>query len=162
MKNKLIAKLLATGDSVAFLPVRIVAGTVLIAHGAQKLFGWFGGGGLRATGEFFEQGLGLVPGVFWAFNAGAGEFFGGLMMVLGLFTRVGAGLNVIAMSVGILLVHRSAFFTSNGGMEFPLVLLAVSVTLLIAGGGKYSMDRNLIANASPAATPSIEPTRQTV
>ncbi len=146
MKKNITTKLLATGDSIAFLPIRLAAGTALAAHGAQKLFGWFGGNGLTATAGFFEESLGLVPGMFWAFNAAAGEFFGGLMLALGLFTRVGAGLNAIAMTVAILLVHRSAFFASNGGMEYPLMLLAASITLLIAGGGKYSVDRLILAN----------------
>src|SRR5690606_30554533 len=141
MKKELFRKLIATGDSLAFVPVRLVAGTILAAHGSQKLFGWFGGPGLDGTAAFFEESLGLAPGLFWAFNAGAGEFFGGLMIATGALTRVGAGLNAIAMAVAVLLVHRQAFFASDGGMEYPLLLLAVSVTLLVSGAGGASVDR---------------------
>ena len=88
--NNLISKLIRTHRSVALLPLRLGAGTILAAHGAQKLFGWFGGYGLAGTGGFFESQLGMSPGVFWAFNAGAAEFFGGLMLLAGALTRVGA------------------------------------------------------------------------
>jgi putative oxidoreductase len=144
MKNQYIEKIVATGDSLALLPLRLIAGLTLAAHGAQKLFGWFGGYGLSGTGAFFQESLGLTPGVFWAFTAGAGEFFGGLMIAFGALTRVGAGLNAIAMAVAILLVHRTAFFAGNNGMEYPLILLAIAVTLLIAGGGGASVDRVLL------------------
>lgn len=143
MKNTLLKKIVATNDFFSLIPLRLVVGATLAAHGAQKLFGWFGGNGLSATGSFFEQNLGLAPGIFWAFNAGAAEFFGGLMIVIGAFTRVGAALNVVTMTVAILLVHRHAFFASDGGMEFPLVLLAACLTLFIAGGGAVSVDRSL-------------------
>lgn len=151
MKN-LIKRMTKTSDSLALLPLRLAAGTILAAHGAQKLFGWFGGYGLAATGGFFENELGLVPGVFWAFNAAAAEFFGGLMILAGALTRAGAGLNVITMGVAVLLVHRSAFFASSGGMEFPLLLLAACVTLLVAGGGGLSVDRVVAERDREAGT----------
>jgi len=144
MKNKYISKLISTGDTLALLPLRVGLGAILAAHGAQKLFGWFGGYGLAGTGGFFQETLGLSPGVFWAFLAGSGEFFGGLMLLLGALTRVGAALNVVTMAVAIGLVHRSAFFASNGGMEFPLLILLGSMTLLIAGAGGMSIDRALV------------------
>lgn len=150
MKKNLFRKLIATGDSLAFVPLRLAAGTIFAAHGAQKLFGWFGGNGLNATGAFFEESLGLAPGIFWALSAGAGEFFGGLMIATGALTRVGAGLNAIAMAVAVLLVHRQAFFASDGGMEYPLLLLAVSLTLLVSGGGGTSVDRVLYGKRSAA------------
>lgn len=143
MKSKLGQKLIATGNSIAFLPLRLVLGAILAAHGAQKLFGWFDGYGLTATGSFFQENLGLVPGVLWAFNAGAGQFVGGILLAAGFLTRIGAGLNVITMGVAVGLVHRQAFFASNDGMEFPLMLMAASLTLLISGGGGVSIDRML-------------------
>ena len=151
IKN-LLNKLAKTNDALSLFPLRLAAGTILAAHGGQKLFGWFGGYGLAGTGGFFENELGLAPGVFWALNAGAAEFFGGLMILAGALTRIGAGLNVVTMAVAVLLVHRSAFFASEGGMEFPLLLLAACVTLAIAGGGGASVDRALAAR--PA---SLEP-----
>jgi putative oxidoreductase len=145
MKSKLVQKLIATGNSLAFLPLRLVLGVTLAAHGAQKLFGWFEGSGLAATGSFFQENLGLVPGVLWAFNAGAGQFVGGILLAVGFLTRIGAGLNVITMGVAVGLVHRHAFFASDNGMEFPLILMAASLTLLISGGGAVSIDRMLVA-----------------
>src|SRR5690606_22943027 len=124
--NNLISKLLHTHGSVALLPLRFGTGIILAAHGAQKLFGWFGGYGLAGTGGFFESQLGMAPGVFWAFLAGGAEFFGGLMLLAGALTRVGAALNVGTMGVAVLMVHRNAFFSDQGGMEFPLILLAAS------------------------------------
>lgn len=142
-------KLLNTHNSFAVIPLRLVSGVILMAHGAQKLFGWFGGNGLSATGEFFQETLGFAPGIFWAFNAGAAEFFGGLMILTGALTRVGAGLNIVTMAVAVLVVHRQAFFASNGGMEFPLLLLGSCVALAIAGGGTLSVDRTLANRLTP-------------
>lgn len=121
------------------LPLRLVLGLVFMAHGAQKLFGWLGGGGLSATAAHFAAKLGFTPGVFWAGLAGAGEFFGGLLVILGLATRVGACFIAGVMVVAIVKVHRGAFFLP-GGMEFALVLLGVAVALIIKGGGRFSLD----------------------
>lgn len=156
MKTSFYRKLVATGDSLAFLPIRLVAGAILAAHGSQKLFGWFGGNGLTATAEFFEKGLNFSPGIFWAFNAGAGEFLGGILIALGLFTRVGAALNVITMGVAVFVVHRQAFFLSDNGMEFALMLFAVSLTLLISGGGGVSMDRFIGGKKAGAGSSSAK------
>lgn len=149
--NNLTSKLISTHRSVALLPLRLGAGTILAAHGAQKLFGWFGGYGLAGTGGFFESQLGMSPGVFWAFNAGAAEFFGGLMLLAGALTRVGAALNVGTMAVAVFMVQRNGFFADQGGLEFPLLLLAASATLLIAGGGGLSIDRALTRQAQLAS-----------
>jgi len=141
--NNLISKLLHTHGSVALLPLRFGTGIILAAHGSQKLFGWFGGYGLAGTAGFFESQLGMAPGILWAFLASAGEFFGGLMLIAGALTRIGAALNVVTMAVAIILVHPNAFFSANNGMEFPLILLAANATLLIAGAGGWSVDRVL-------------------
>ena len=135
--------LLKTTNSTALLPIRLGIGVTMAAHGAQKLFGWFGGHGLEGTGQFFAENLGLKPGLLMAALAGGSEFFGGLLLVLGLFTRV-AGFGIAGtMAVAIFTVHSSAFFSSNGGMEYPLMLLLVSLTLVIGGGGAFSVDRKL-------------------
>jgi len=112
----------------------------MAAHGAQKLFGWFGGYGLSGTGQFFAETLGLKPGVLMAALAGGTEFFGGLLLVIGLLTRPAAALIGFTMLVALLKVHGGAFFLSNGGMEYVLALLAMAVTLVITGGGKASVD----------------------
>jgi len=140
-------KLLHTHNIYALIPLRLAVGAVLIAHGAQKLFGWFGGYGLAGTGGFFQESLGMAPGVFWAFMAGFAEFGGGLMILLGVLTRIGAALNVVTMFMAIWLVHRHAFFLPEG-MEFALTLLAASLTLLIGGGGAASVDRMLARKKS--------------
>ena len=114
----------------------------MAGHGAQKLFGWFGGYGLAGTGQFFAESLGLKPGVLMAALAGGGEFFGGLLVLIGLMTRPGAALIGITMVVAIVKVHNSAFFLP-AGMEYVLALLAMSVALVITGGGKLSVDAAL-------------------
>ena len=126
----------------ALLAPRLVLGLVMTAHGAQKLFGWFGGYGLKGTAGFFGEQLGLNPGLFWAALAGGGEFFGGLLLILGLATRFAALTVGIAMAVAIVTVHSSAFF-APAGMEFPLTLLAISIALLLSGGSALSADAAL-------------------
>ena len=135
--------LLTTSNTAAFLPIRIGVGVVMIAHGAQKLFGWFGGYGLQGTGQFFAENLGLKPGVLMAAMAGGTELIGGLLLIVGLLTRV-AGISLAGtMAVGILTAPAGAFFASNNGMEYPLTLLLASLTLAIGGGGAFSVDRQL-------------------
>ena len=67
--------------------IRFFTGLILVPHGAQKLFGWFGGGGLEGTGQFFSANLGLEPGLLFALLVGATEFFGGLFLAVGFLTR---------------------------------------------------------------------------
>ena len=142
MKN-LLNKLIST-NSRDWSPValRLVLGLVMAAHGAQKLFGWFGGYGLQGTAGFFADKLGLTPGIFWATLAGSGEFFGGLLLILGLATRFAALNTAVVMLVAIITVHNSAFFMPTG-MEFALSLLAMSVALVVSGGGALSADSAL-------------------
>lgn len=139
MNTKIQSLLRTDSSNWAPLAPRLVVGLVMSAHGAQKLFSWFGGYGLEGTAGFFGEKLGLNPGIFWAALAGSGEFFGGLLLILGLATRLGALSVAITMAVAILTVHRTAFF-APAGMELPLTLLAASLALLIAGGGAASAD----------------------
>ena len=119
----------------------------MAAHGAQKLFGWFGGYGLQGTGQFFAETLGLKPGVLMAALAGGTEFLGGLLLIAGLLTRI-AGLSLAGtMAVAILTAHSGAFFAPEG-MEYPLTLLLASLTLAIGGGGALSVDQKLSQSAS--------------
>ncbi|MGC6423550.1 MAG: DoxX family protein [Lentimonas sp.] len=140
--------LLKTSNSYAFLPLRIGVGIVMFAHGAQKLFGWFGGYGLQGTGQFFAENLDLKPGVLMAALAGGTEFFGGLLLLAGLFTRGAAAAIAVTMAVAIITAHPSTLFASNGGMEYPLTLLLASLALLIGGGGVLSVDRKLVSQGS--------------
>ncbi|AXK81158.1 DoxX family protein [Pseudolabrys taiwanensis] len=119
--------------------VRVAAGLALVPHGAQKLFGWFGGYGLEATGQFFATKLG-VPASF-ALIAGVIEFGGGILLAAGLATRAVAALVVGLMAVAVVQVHLPAgFFWTDGGYEYPLLWAIVALSYVIRGGGRYSLD----------------------
>ncbi|MCA1896319.1 MULTISPECIES: DoxX family protein [Shewanella] len=141
----LIVKTLTSAPSFAPLALRIPIGIILIAHGAQKLFGWFGGYGLEGTGQWMAS-IGLTPGYLMALMAGSSEFFGGLFLLLGLLTRPTALVLSFTMVVAIFSVHiGNGLFLANNGYEFGLALLATTVSLAISGAGKLSLD-NLLAN----------------
>ncbi len=134
----------ASLDAVSWTLVRIATGLILVPHGAQKLFGWFGGGGLTGTAQFFEQNLGLYPGLLFAGLAGATEFVGGLLRALGLLTRLSAAAVVAVMAYAAFVVHwGNGFFWTAGGYEFPLLWGLVALALVIRGGGPLSLDRIL-------------------
>lgn len=144
MKN-LINTLINTKTGLDTLPIRIGAGVIFAAHGAQKLFAWFGGYGLEGTAGWMES-IGLAPGMLMATAAGSAEFFGGLLLIAGLLTRPVAAVLAITMLVAIVTVHLSnGLFMSNNGYEFGLALLVISVSLMLRGGGSFSVD-NLIQN----------------
>ena len=126
--------------SVAFLIVRLILGLGVASHGAQKLLGWFGGGGLAGTGDFFES-LGFRPGKLFALMAGLGEMTGGLLTALGLGGALGPILIVVVMLVAIGSVHYpKGFFNSNGGWELPAANIAASLAVAFHGNGTYSLD----------------------
>lgn len=144
MNKSFLTNIFSSTNSFAALALRIPVGIIFIAHGAQKLFGAFGGYGLEGTGQFMAS-LGLEPGYLMAVLAGAGEFFGGLLILFGLLTRPAAIVTAITMVVAILTVHiGNGLFMSNGGYEFGLALLAASVSLLISGAGKLSLDNVIV------------------
>lgn len=139
--NKLILNITQSTSGLSTLALRIPIGIVFMAHGAQKLFGWFGGYGLEGTGQWMAS-IGLGPGMLMAFLAGSGEFFGGLAILLGILTRPAAAVLSITMLVAIFAVHfEHGLFMSNGGYEFALALLAASVSLMMSGAGKLSIDQ---------------------
>jgi putative oxidoreductase len=122
--------------------IRAATGLILMPHGAQKLFGWFGGRGLEATGSGFAQNLGLEPGVFWAALVGGTEFFGGLCLVIGFLTRPAALGVTILMTVAILTVHLpKGFFWGQGGYEYPLLWGLIALAIAFRGGAEMSLDR---------------------
>ena len=124
------------------LLLRVVGGLTIFAHGAQKLFGWFGGGGVRGTAGFFEN-LGFRPPVLLAVLAGLGET-GGLLFAAGFLTPLAALGMTIVMLNAIAVVHWSkGFFNSNGGLEFPLSLATIAVAVAATGPGRFSIDRAL-------------------
>jgi putative oxidoreductase len=147
MSNRLLDRVLATNTGWAPLALRIPVGIIFVAHGAQKLFGVFGGYGLEGTGQFMAS-LGLTPGYLMALLAGSAEFFGGLALLLGVLVRPAAAALAFAMVVAILSVHIGhGLFMANNGYEFGLALLAASVALLISGAGRLSVDAALAARA---------------
>jgi putative oxidoreductase len=131
---------------IALLIVRLVIGLGMAAHGAQKLFGWFGGYGLAGTGGFFE-GLGFKPGKLFAAAAGLGEVGSGLLIALGIGGALGPAILVMVMLVAIATVHISkGFFVTNGGWELNAAYISVALMLAFTGFGAYSLDRVLGLN----------------
>jgi putative oxidoreductase len=127
--------------NLGLLILRLVVGVLFVGHGAQKLFGWFGGYGPEGTGSFFES-LGLRPGRLMAIGAGMGEFAGGVLLALGLVTPLVAALLIAVMAVAVATVHWSkGVWATDGGFEYNLVLAAVAFALAGVGAGRSSLDR---------------------
>ncbi|GIP51376.1 oxidoreductase [Paenibacillus vini] len=126
--------------ALGLLILRLVVGLSFMAHGAQKLFGWFGGYGPKGTGGWMES-LGLKPGVLMAVMAGAGEFIGGLLFAAGLLTPLGAALIVITMIMAIVTVHgKNGYWSTANGYEYNLLIIAVALGVALIGAGDYSLD----------------------
>lgn len=125
---------------IGLLIIRLVLGLTMMAHGAQKLFGWFGGYGLKGTGGWMES-LGMKPGVLMAVMAGLSEFGGGLLIAAGLFTPFGAVLLMLTMLAAIITVHaKNGFWSTGNGYEYNLLIIAISLGLMLTGAGSYSLD----------------------
>src|SRR2546428_10060392 len=121
--------------SIGLLLLRLVVGLTLAAHGSQKLFGWFGGGGVDGTGAVMEQ-LGFVPGRRSAVMAGLAETGGGVLLALGAVTPVAAALLLGVMLVAIVSVHvKQGFFVTQGGIEDPMGLGLAALSLGVKGPG---------------------------
>ena len=143
MSQTLIQKIASTNAGLAALALRIPVGIIFMAHGGQKLFGWFGGYGLSGTAQWLES-IGLAPGYLMALLSGGAEFFGGLALLIGLLVRPASAVLAFTMLVAIFSVHfANGLFIANKGYEFGLALLAVSVSLAISGAGPLSIDRGL-------------------
>lgn len=143
MKILLLNKTLQSTAGSAALILRIPVGIILAVHGAQKLFGWFGGYGLGGTAQWLSS-IGIEPGYLMALLAGGAEFFGGLALVLGLLTRPAALVTAFAMLVAIFSVHiGNGLFAADGGYEYALILMVALIALAVQGGGYFSMDKTL-------------------
>ena len=130
----------------ALIALRIVVGLGFAAHGAQKLFGWFGGHGIEGTAGFFEQ-IGLRPGKVHAIGAGTAEFAGGLLIAVGLVTPFAAAALIGVMVAAVLTVHlKNGFFVTENGYEYNLTLAAVLFALAGIGAGNWSLDNALGLN----------------
>lgn len=150
-------KLLATSNDWTLTALRLVAGVIFFAHGAQKALGWFGGYGFSGTMGFFTQQM-HIPAVF-AFLAICAEFLGGIGLILGLLGRVAAFGIACNMLVAVMLVHaqNGLFMNWTGqqkgeGFEFHLLALAIAFVLIIRGSGALSVDHAL-SGGSKATTP---------
>ncbi|MDQ0050160.1 DoxX family protein [Paenibacillus polymyxa] len=122
------------------LLIRLVVGLLLVGHGAQKLFGWFGGYGPKGTGGWMES-IGIKPGVFMAVAAGLMELLGGALFTVGLLTPLAALLITATMLGAIFKVHGpNGIWATANGYEYPLVLIAVVIGIALTGAGSYSID----------------------
>jgi putative oxidoreductase len=125
---------------VGLLLLRLVVGGLLMGHGSQKLFGWFGGHALEGTGGWLES-MGMHPGKFWATMAGSGEFFGGALLVLGFLHPLGSIAVMAVMTMAWIKAHAGKpIWSTEGGAELPLTNMAVALAVALTGPGFLSLD----------------------
>jgi len=134
----MLARSLSRYSEWSALFLRLAVGAIFIAHGRQKLFG-----GLTGFGQYLES-LGVPLPSASALVVALVEFLGGIALLLGLFTRWAALLLAINMLVAIVLVHWRHGLTGPGGFEFPLALLAATISLMLTGAQKFSLERDLL------------------
>ncbi|HEY3057239.1 MAG TPA: DoxX family protein [Thermoanaerobaculia bacterium] len=122
------------------LIARLVVGSIMAAHGAQKAFGWFGGHGLVGTGMFFEK-LGFRPGKVFAAGASYAEITSGLLVAAGFLGPIGPALMLSVMIVAAISVHwKNGLFSTNNGIEVPLLYTVFAATIALTGPGRISLD----------------------
>ena len=136
-------RLIATSSIWVTVPLRLALGVIFFAHGTQKVLGSFKGPGLARFTSGNTPFPFMRPAWLWLGAAAFSEFVGSLLVFLGLLTRVGAFLIACTMLTAISGVHWPRFFAENRGFEYPLSLIAICLALLIAGGGRASVDRAL-------------------
>ena len=145
-----ISTLLTTFPSWPLLIIRVFLGVIFFAHGAQKVFGWFGGPGLKGTIGYFQNSLRVPPTL--AVLAALTECFGGLAVFVGLLTRLAALGLIAVMFVAVAKVHwRNGFFLNMSlqagkghGFEFNFALIGMALAVLVGGGGAKSLDRLIL------------------
>lgn len=127
--------------SLALLIIRLAFGLLMLAHGVQKVFGWFDGPGLTKTKDQFGDHLGLQPSWLWVALMAVGELGGGISLVLGFLMPLGAAAVFGAMFMAMFKVHfKNGFWMSKGGYEFTLLLVAVIIGIGLVGPGSFSLD----------------------
>ena len=137
-------KIIATSPTWFTVPIRLALAAVMIAHGSQKVLGTFDGSGFNKFIAGSAPFGFMRPAWFWLGAAALSELVGGLLIGIGLLTRIGAFFIACTMLTAVVGVHWSGgFFASNRGYEYPLSLLGMAIALLIAGGGQASVDRAL-------------------
>ena len=137
-----LGRLYAALSPLTLTLLRVATGLLLMPHGAQKLFGAFGGHGLSGTGQFFDS-IGYSPGLLWAMVAGSVEFFGGLALALGFATRIVAALAFVLLVNAFLFHLPNGPFVGSGGFELALLWAAAALVFAVRGGGHLSVDRAL-------------------
>ena len=126
--------------NIGLLFIRLVVGVLFFVHGAQKLFGWFGGYGIKGTGGWFES-IGMKPGATVALLAGLAEFIGGILFALGLLTPFAGIMIAGTMVIAIVKVHGpNGLWATQNGYEYNLTLLVVAIGIALTGAGNYSLD----------------------
>jgi putative oxidoreductase len=139
--------------SMGLLIGRLVLGLLMAAHGAQKLFGWFGGYGLTGTGEFLAQ-MGWRPGRLFATLSSVAEIVSGLLVALGFLGPIGPAIMIAVMIVAAISVHwQHGLFATSNGIELPLLYATGALALAFTGYGRYSLDAAL--GLTPAWTPAV-------
>ena len=129
---------------IAMLIVRVVVGGLLAGHGAQKLFGWFGGHGPKATAQAMES-MGLKPGGLWAPMAGLSELGGGVLTAVGFLNPLGPIAIMAAMTMATIKAHwNKPIWNTEGGAELPVTYMTVALAIALAGPGRYSLDAALL------------------
>jgi len=132
----------AAFDPIALPLLRLTMGLILVPHGCQKLFGWFGGLGFEKFTEIFDK-IGWHPAVFWVALVALTESVGGLLLAFGFLTRFAAAAIVIFMLNAVWSTSAKGFFWAQGGMEYPILIGIVALVFLIKGGGRFSVDHAL-------------------
>jgi putative oxidoreductase len=132
----------AAFDPIALPLLRLTMGLILVPHGCQKLFGWFGGLGFEKFTEIFDK-IGWHPAVFWVALVALTESVGGLLLAFGFLTRFAAAAILIFMLNAMWSTSAKGFFWAQGGMEYPLLIGIVALVFLIKGGGRFSVDHAL-------------------
>jgi putative oxidoreductase len=137
---------------IALLLVRIVVGVIFAAHGAQKLFGAFGGMGLAKTVEMMSANMGgVLP-----YLVVIGEFFGGVGLIFGFLSRFSAAALIVIMIGAIAMVHgKNGFFSSGGGFEYNLALIGLLLPILLCGPGRFSIGRFFLPKSAQTGRPLI-------
>jgi putative oxidoreductase len=130
--------------------LRLAVGAVFVGHGAQKLFGVWGGGGLAETAAFFAQ-FGLAPAYPLAVAVAVVEFVGGLMLIAGVLTMIAAGALTVTMAVAIWKVHFAHGFFLPNGYEFNVTLIGALVSLMLTGPGAFSIEGQRARSAQAQA-----------
>ncbi len=143
-------KIIQTDDDCAALVLRLALGIMMFPHGAQKMLGWFGGGGFSGTMQFFSQNMGM-PAVL-AFLVIIIEFFGSIGLTVGFLSRIAAlGVSVVMLGAVVTVHAANGFFMNwlgnqeGEGFEFHILAIGIAIAVMLKGGGAFSVDRKLSA-----------------